>query len=111
MVRSLFKQSHPNLDFDEIVRATLQTPVDTGAAMLIADIFGADRTTALAKLDKPALVIAAAASPLLALQKQMAAGIPGAKLVVIEDAAHAVFVDQPERFDEALQELLTATGP
>ena len=105
-VRSLFAQPHPNLDLDEIVRSTLRTPVDTAVAMLIADIFGADRTTALAKLDKPTLVIAAGTSPLLPQQKQMADLIPGAKFVVIDNAAHAVFVDQPERFDAALQEFL-----
>lgn len=107
-VRSLFKQPHPDLDFDEIVRSTLRTPVDTAAAMLIADIFGTDRTAALTRLDKPTLVIAAGSSPLLAQQKQMAAMIPGAKFLVMENAAHAVFIDQPERFDAALEEFLAA---
>jgi len=108
MVRSLFKQPHPDLDFEGIVKAVLQTPVDTGAAMLIADIFGADRTSALAKLDKPALVIAASSSPLLVQQKEMAAKIPRGKFLAIDDAGHAVFVDQPKRFNEALKGFLAA---
>jgi non-heme chloroperoxidase len=107
-VRSLFKQPHPDLDFEEIVKATLQTPVDTGAAMLIADIFGADRMSALAKLDKPALVIAASSSPLLVQQKEMAAKIPGAKFLAIDGAGHAVFVDQPKQFNDALKGFLAA---
>jgi len=32
----------------------------------------------------------------------MAATIPGSKFMVIEGTGHAVFVDQPEKFDEAL---------
>ena len=108
MVRSLFKQPHPDLDFEGIVKAVLQTPVDTGTAMLIADIFGADRMSALAKLDKPALVIAASSSRLLAQQKEMAAKIPRAKFLAIDDAGHAVFVDQPKQFNAALRDFLAA---
>jgi microsomal epoxide hydrolase len=108
MVRSLFKQPHPDMDVEGIVKAVLRTPVDTGVVMLIADIFGADRMPALAKLDKPALVIAASSSPLLVRQKEMAAKIPRAKFLAIDDAGHAVFVDQPQRFNEALKGFLAA---
>jgi non-heme chloroperoxidase len=106
MVQSLFKKPHPDLDLPSIVKSTLQTPTNTGIAMLISDIFGADRRPALAKLDKPALVIASGNSPLLDVQKEMAASIPGAKLVVIDGTAHAVFVDDPAAFDAALQSFL-----
>ena len=76
--------------------------------MLIADIFGANRMPALAKLDKPALVIAASSSSQLEQQKNMAAKIPRAKFVTINDAGHAVFVDQPKQFNEALKGFLAA---
>src|SRR5580700_2366638 len=106
MVQSLFKKPHPDLDMPSIAKFTLQTPTNTGIAMLISDIFGVDRRPALAKLDKPALVIASGNSPLLDLQKEMAASIPGAKLVVLDGTAHAVFVDDPATFDAALQSFL-----
>jgi non-heme chloroperoxidase len=108
MVRSIFKKPHPDIDMQKLVKFTLLTPTDTGVAMLAMDILGRDRRPALAKIDKPTLVIASAESPLLADQKAMAAAIPGAKFVVIEDAAHAVFVDQPAKFDRALQAFLQA---
>ncbi len=108
MVQSLFRKRHPDLDQAKIVQSTLQTPTNTGIAMLISDIFGADRRPALAKLDKPALVIASGNSPLLDVQKEMAASIPNAKLVVIDGAAHAVFVDDPATFDAALQTFLAS---
>lgn len=58
MVRSLFKKPHPELNVPGLVKATLQTPTDTGIAMLVADMLGADRRPALAKLSVPALVLA-----------------------------------------------------
>jgi non-heme chloroperoxidase len=106
MVQSLFTKAHPDLDLPSIVKSTLQTPTNSGIAILISDIFGADRRPALAKLDKPALVIASGRSPLLDVQKEMAASTPGAKLVVIDGTAHAVFVDDPAAFDAALQSFL-----
>jgi len=92
MVHSIFKKPHPDLDIASIVNSTLETPTDTGATMLVMDIFGADRRPALTKLRKPALVIASSTSPLLEVQKAMAASIPNSKLVVVEGAGHAVFV-------------------
>jgi microsomal epoxide hydrolase len=101
-VKSIFNKPHPDLDFTRIVNSTLQTPTDTGVAMLVSDIFGADRRPPLAKLSKPALVIASSASPFLEAQKALAATIPRSKLVIVEGAGHAVFIDEPEKFDEAL---------
>lgn len=106
MVRSIFQQPHPEIDMQKLANFTMQTPVDTGIAMLATDIFGADRRTVLAKINKPVLVIASGESPMLGVEKQMAASIPRAKFVVISGAAHAVFVDQPEKFNVALKRFL-----
>jgi non-heme chloroperoxidase len=106
MVHSIFEQPHADLNLDQVVNSSLQTPTATGIAMLEADIFGADRRPALAKLNRPALVVAASDSPELDQQKHMAATIPGSTFLVIEKAGYAVFVDQPEKFDDALQNFL-----
>lgn len=105
-VRSIFRQAHPEIDLQKLATFTMRTPVDTGIAMLATDIFGVDRRTVLAEINKPVLVIASSESPLLGVEKQMAASTPGAKLVVIGGAGHAVFVDQPEKFDSALKSFL-----
>jgi len=102
----VFKKPHSELDVPGLVKATLKTPTDTGIAMLVADIFGADRRPALTKLSVPALVLASSASPLLDVQKEMAASIPGSKFLIIEGAGHAVFIDEPEKFHDALQNFL-----
>jgi microsomal epoxide hydrolase len=104
MVRSIFKR--PPADIDQVIAQAQRTPPAVGAAMLTADIFGADRRPALAKIDRPALVIAAGESPLLDAQKEMAAAIRGARFVMVPDTRHAVFVDDPRAFDGALESLL-----
>lgn len=106
MVHSIFKQPHPELDLAALVQFTLETPTDSGIAMLVSDIFGIDRRPILRKLRKPCLVIGAADNPLIDIEREMATTIPGAKFIVIKDAAHAIFIDQPSVFNDALRNLL-----
>ena len=110
MVHSIFSRPHPELDIDAIVAEARKTPAPTGTQMLMMDIFGRDRRAALKKIDRPTLVIASSKSPLLEAQKEMAAGIPGARWVAVEGAGHAVFVDEPGEFDAALERFVDAGG-
>jgi pimeloyl-ACP methyl ester carboxylesterase len=66
-------------------------------------MFGVNRTPALKKIDCPTLIIASTKSGELARQQAAANQIPRARLEKVEDAAHAVFVDQPDHFDELLK--------
>jgi microsomal epoxide hydrolase len=91
---------------DELVATGLKTPPAIGAAMLVADLYGEDRSAALDAVSVPLLVIAAANSPELEAQRAMAGRIPGARFEVIDDASHAVFIDQPERFRSVLATFL-----
>src|SRR5262249_17903214 len=106
MTQSIFKKPHPDLDLSEVANHCGKTPVPIGVTMLMMDIFGVDRRPALAKIDKPTLVIASAESPLLMGQRKMAAAIANAQLKVISGAGHAVFLDDPKSFDSALRGLL-----
>jgi pimeloyl-ACP methyl ester carboxylesterase len=54
-VQSLFKKPHPDLKMAKLASDSPQTPTNTGVAMLVADIFEADRRPALEKFSKPAL--------------------------------------------------------
>jgi len=106
MARAIFKKPHPELDVNEVAVHCRKTPVPTGVTMLMMDIFGVDRRPALAKIDKPTLVIASAESPLLESQRKMAAVIPNSRFEAISGAGHALFLDEPALFDAALQQLL-----
>lgn len=99
---------------EQAVATGMKTPPSIGIAMLVADMFGIDRTPALAKIDCPLLIIAAGSSGELAQQQAEAALVRNARFVRIDDAGHAVFLDQPERFGTTLstflKELGTSTG-
>jgi non-heme chloroperoxidase len=66
-------------------------------------MFGVNRTPALKKIECPTLIIASAKSFELSRQQAAADQIPHARFEKVEDASHAVFVDQPDRFDELVR--------
>lgn len=88
---------------DALVADGMKTPPSIGAATLLADLFGADRTAAIAKLDRPVLIVTSTRAQDLDAQKAMAARIPGARQEIVDGAGHAVFIDQPARFDALLE--------
>jgi microsomal epoxide hydrolase len=106
MVRSLFRKPHPELDIEAVIAHARQTPPNIGLTMLMMDIFGADRRPALAQIDRPTLVIGSAESSLAEAQKRMADAIAGAEFLLLKGTGHAVFLDEPDLFAQALQRLL-----
>ena len=69
-----------------------------------------DSTLLLAQVSVPTLVITGAEDEMIPVEesRKMAAAIPGAKLVVIPGAGHLANLEQPEAFNAALNEFLTA---
>lgn len=106
MMAAIITRKLPADQMDKLVHAALQTPTAIGAAMLTADLFGKDRSAAIAKFDRPTLVIASAASSELAAQQEMAGKLPKGRIAVVENAGHAVFIDQPAKFDALLDDFL-----
>jgi microsomal epoxide hydrolase len=102
MMRAIISKPPNDAAIEGLVRTGMKTPADVGVSMLVADMFGVNRTPALKKIDCPTLIIASAKSDELARQQTAANQIPHARFEKVEDAAHAVFVDQPDRFAELL---------
>lgn len=100
MMRAIISKPQSNDAIEELVSTGMKTPPDVGVAMLVADMFGVDRTPAIKKIECPTLIIASARSDELARQHAAANQIPHARFEKIEDTAHAVFIDQSDRFDE-----------
>lgn len=69
----------------------------------------ADSRPHLAKIACPTLVVAARGDQIMPLEllEEIARGIPGAKLVVVEDSGHMAPLEQPEAVTNALYEWLT----
>lgn len=105
MLRAIIKSELPAGELDALARTSLETPTDIAVSMLTLDMFGVDRRPNLARCDKPALVVAAADSPLLEAQKRTAQALH-ARFEPISGAGHAVFIDQPARFEAILGEFL-----
>jgi microsomal epoxide hydrolase len=89
-----------------LISTGMKTPSDVGVGMLVADMFGVNRTPALKKIECPTLIIASAKSFELARLQAAVNQIPHARFEKVDDAAHAVFLDQPDRFDELLKSFL-----
>jgi microsomal epoxide hydrolase len=106
MFGAIISKPQPAGAIDRAVAIAMKTPPSTGISMLVADMFGIDRTAAVAKIDCPVLIIAAGTSGELALQQAEAKTIKNARFVQIDDSAHAVFLDQPDQFDAALRDFL-----
>jgi microsomal epoxide hydrolase len=91
---------------DQAITTAMKTPPSIGMSMLVSDMFTVDRRAALAEMNCPVLIIAAGTSHELERQKAESGAIKNARFVTIDDAAHAVFLDQPVRFAGALAEFL-----
>ena len=106
MFHAIISRPPPEAEFKAIIDEAMRTPTAVGTAMLVSDLLGPDRTGVIAKLDRPTLVIAASRSPELEAQRAEAARLPNGRFEVVADASHAVFIDQPERFNRLLRDFL-----
>jgi non-heme chloroperoxidase len=103
MMHAIFSKPQSEGAIEQLIDTGMKTPPDVGIGMLVADMFGVNRTSALKKIDCPTLIIASAKSFELSRQQAAANQIPHARFEKIDDAAHGVFLDQPDRFDELLE--------
>lgn len=106
MMRAIISKPQSDGVIERLVSTGIKTPSDIGVGMLVADMFGVNRTPALKKIECPTLIVASTTSFELPRQQAAANQIPHARFEKIDDAAHAVFVDQPDRFDELLKNFL-----
>ncbi len=106
MAAAIFKKPHDAAFIDRLVTDMMKTPASTAQAMLVMDMFAVDRRPILNKISKPTLIIAAADSPLFEAEKEMGTHITNSKFVSMEGVGHALFVDDPVKFNEVLEQFL-----
>jgi non-heme chloroperoxidase len=100
MMPYIFKKPLSPVELNAIVTAALQTPSTIGVANLALDLFGKDYWPSFKRMGVPVLLVVAGTAPDKAGQMQQP--IPNAASAVVEDAGHAVFYDEPEKFNELL---------
>jgi pimeloyl-ACP methyl ester carboxylesterase len=106
MMHAIISKPLSEAAFNGLVAEALKTPTATSTAMLIADLYGKDRSAAIGKFTVPTLVIASGSSDELSEQRELASRLPNGRIEVVDQAAHAVFVDQPERFYRLVRDFL-----
>jgi microsomal epoxide hydrolase len=104
-IRNLnFKKPHPEDYINKVEKASLQVPTNSAVALLVG-YFVADYRPVLPKLDKPVVVCAAKSGymgTIVAMQKN----IPNSKLEIFEGDGHALFVDDPDKFNALVEDFL-----
>jgi non-heme chloroperoxidase len=99
-----FHKPQPEEYIQRVIQASLSVPTASAVALLVGR-YAADYRAVLPKIDKPTLVCTAKSfyfACVIEMQKQ----IPGSKLEVFEGAGHALFVDNPEQFNSAMDSFL-----
>ncbi len=104
-VRSMYKTPQSEEYIQRVIQASLRTPTNSAMALFLG-LVTSDNRPALTKIHKPTLIVIAAGSPWDSLYEDMHKRIAGSRLETIENAGHALFVDQPQRFNSLLDEFL-----
>lgn len=102
-VRGMFKTRQPEILYKEIIDASLKTPTGT-AVSLLADLSLGDRRPMLARVPCPTLIVVAADNRLMG--EYMQSKIARSKLEVVAGAGHALFLEKPQAFNQALESFL-----
>jgi len=109
-VRSMFKKPHPESYYKRVIEASTQVPADTAAVLIYNMIAVKDFNAAFAKVDRPVLFTYQPSS-------QSTADVLKAKwgdhvqLERFDDAGHALFVDDAERFNQVLEKFVAGLTP
>ncbi len=104
-VRSMYKKPQPEAYYKRVIDASVQVPADTAAVLIYDMVAVSDFSPALAKVNRPLLF---AYTP----QTQMTADLLKAKLgenvrlEKFDDAGHALFVDDADRFNGVVEKFV-----
>lgn len=104
MMPYIFKKQLSLAELNTIVTSAMHTPTSIGVANLMLDFFGKDYRPAYKKINVPTLLIVAGTAP--DKNEQLQQQIPNVTTAVVEGAGHAVFYDEPGKFNDALVQFL-----
>ncbi len=105
----LFKKPQPEEYLKRVTQAMLHTPTNSAIAIWVG-FFTSDYRPALAKIDKPTLIVVAVGGPFMPAGEDMQKRIRGSRLEVMENVGHALIVDDPERFNSLLENFISSLG-
>lgn len=102
-VRSMYRTEQSAVYLRRVTEWSLQTPTDAMVALMVGAL-NHDARDVLPEIDRPVL-FTVSASPFTPRYEAMRDVLPDVRYEVFE-AGHALFIDQPERFNALLEEFL-----
>lgn len=105
-IRSIFKQPQEESYFEKLYEIAMRTPTNT-VMTLINNYMLQDFHPLLRHIDLPTF-IATVEGPRLHYMEGMHHALPNSQMEVFQSAGHALFVDQPERFNRSLETFIEA---
>jgi len=105
-VRSMYKKPQSEEYLKRVIAVSLETPTADAVALLLGTI-STDNRPNLGKIARPTLLVVTK-GPLDTLYLDIQGRIPGARLEHFEDAGHALFVDDADRFNALLDQFLAS---
>ncbi len=107
-VRNMYKKPHSEAYIQRMIRATLKTPTDSALALFLGSL-ASDNRPALAKIDKPTLIVVARVDSWMPFYEDLQKRIRGSRLEVFENGGHALFVDEAAQFNSMLERFIGST--
>jgi non-heme chloroperoxidase len=104
-VRSMYKKPQSEEYIARVIAASLLMPTDSAVAASLSSISRADWRPAMAKLDRPVLVMCETAIQAMTADP-IKKNVPTAQVEPFVDAGHALFVDDAEKFNNVLEEFV-----
>jgi|GEM_PF-1233549 len=102
-IRSMYRTPQAEPYLEEVTRWSLDTPTDAMAALMVGGLTY-DKRDVLDGLELPVLMTVTE-SPFLPLYEEMRDRLPEVRFEVFQ-AGHALFIDEPERFNRILGEFV-----
>ena len=109
-VRGLYKKPQSEDYIRRMMSATMQMPTNSAVALIVGGI-ASDNRSALAKIDKPTLIVVAMVQAWMVFYEDLQKRIRGSRMEVFKDAGHALFVDESARFNILLEGFLNNLAP
>ena len=107
-VRAIFSKPRPKGELDALVRGAKRMPLADSIALLSYPYERAHWKEIAHAFDKPLLYVV---TPQFAAQAQnLEKNRPGTRIEIFERAGHALFVDEPERFNSLLADFVGAAA-
>jgi len=105
-VRSMYKTPPSDEYINRLVKSALKTPTAVAVEDTIAMVT-TDNRAALKQIDKPTLILTPKGGRSAPNEEAMQAAIPGSEIEEMEGVGHALFVDQPDAFNDIVSRFIS----